>query len=41
MIAVVGSGKNLIGVAAANRLTARRVVVLMPTLDLLVQVADA
>ncbi|MFI6017346.1 DEAD/DEAH box helicase [Streptomyces sp. NPDC051287] len=37
VIAATGSGKTLIGVAAANRLTARRVLVLVPTLDLLVQ----
>ncbi|GGN45753.1 Helicase associated domain protein [Streptomyces fuscichromogenes] len=41
VIAATGSGKTLIGVAAANRLSARRVLVLVPTLDLLVQMAGA
>ncbi|MFJ9351696.1 Helicase associated domain protein [Streptomyces sp. NPDC101237] len=41
VIAATGSGKTLIGVAAANRLTARRVLVLVPTLDLLLQMAAA
>ncbi|MEU8717968.1 Helicase associated domain protein [Streptomyces sp. NPDC048663] len=41
VIAATGSGKTLIGVAAANRLSARRVLVLVPTLDLLLQMAAA
>ncbi|MEU8935444.1 DEAD/DEAH box helicase family protein [Streptomyces sp. NPDC048409] len=41
MIDATGSGKTLIGVAAANGLTARRVLVLVPALDLLVQTAAA
>ncbi|MEV6080681.1 Helicase associated domain protein [Streptomyces sp. NPDC052069] len=41
VIAATGSGKTLIGVEAANRLNARRVLVLVPTLDLLVQMAGA
>ncbi|MFI0243109.1 Helicase associated domain protein [Streptomyces sp. NPDC016845] len=40
-IAATGSGKTLIAAAAAQRLGARRVVVLVPTLDLLVQTAAA
>ncbi|MEV5847399.1 DEAD/DEAH box helicase family protein [Streptomyces sp. NPDC051985] len=41
VIAATGSGKTLIGVAAADRLSARRVLVLVlvPTLDLLLQMA--
>lgn len=41
VIAATGSGKTLIGVAAANRLSARRVLVLVPTLDLLLQMTRA
>ncbi|MFF3420098.1 DEAD/DEAH box helicase family protein [Streptomyces sp. NPDC002698] len=41
VIAATGSGKTLIGVAAADRLAARRVLVLVPTLDLLLQMAGA
>ncbi|MEU2625316.1 Helicase associated domain protein [Streptomyces sp. NPDC007157] len=41
VIAATGSGKTLIGVEAANRLSARRVLVLVPTLDLLLQMAAA
>ncbi|MFF4902926.1 Helicase associated domain protein [Streptomyces sp. NPDC001068] len=41
VIAATGSGKTLIGVEAAKRLTARRVLVLVPTLDLLLQMASA
>ncbi|WP_371674797.1 DEAD/DEAH box helicase family protein [Streptomyces sp. NBC_00289] len=41
VIAATGSGKTLIGVESANRLSARRVLVLVPTLDLLVQMAGA
>ncbi|WP_430381361.1 DEAD/DEAH box helicase family protein [Streptomyces arenae] len=41
VIAATGSGKTLIGVAAAGRLSARRVLVLVPTLDLLLQMASA
>ncbi|MFJ5643669.1 DEAD/DEAH box helicase family protein [Streptomyces sp. NPDC093223] len=41
VIDATGSGKTLIGVAAANGLTARRVLVLVPALDLLVQTAAA
>lgn len=41
VIAATGSGKTLIGVEAANRLSARRVLVLVPTLDLLLQSAAA
>ncbi|MFJ8827714.1 Helicase associated domain protein [Streptomyces sp. NPDC102467] len=40
-IAATGSGKTLIAAAAAQRLGARRVLVLVPTLDLLVQMASA
>ncbi|MFD7681719.1 Helicase associated domain protein [Streptomyces sp. NPDC060187] len=41
VIAATGSGKTLIGVESANRLSARRVLVLVPTLDLLMQMAGA
>ncbi|MCX5009157.1 Helicase associated domain protein [Streptomyces sp. NBC_00638] len=41
VIAATGSGKTLIGVESANRLSARRVLVLVPTLDLLMQMAEA
>lgn len=41
MIAATGSGKTLIGVESAHRLSARRVLVLVPTLDLLTQMAGA
>ncbi|MGX1541104.1 Helicase associated domain protein [Streptomyces adustus] len=41
VIAATGSGKTLVGVAAADRLSARRVLVLVPTLDLLLQMAAA
>ncbi|MEU2625337.1 Helicase associated domain protein [Streptomyces sp. NPDC007157] len=41
MIAATGSGKTLVGVEAANRLSARRVLVVVPTLDLLLQMAAA
>ncbi|MFG3026912.1 Helicase associated domain protein, partial [Streptomyces sp. NPDC048254] len=41
VIAATGSGKTLIGVESANRLSARRVLVLVPTLDLLLQMASA
>ncbi|MFI5752527.1 Helicase associated domain protein [Streptomyces sp. NPDC051644] len=41
VIAATGSGKTLIGVEAANRLSAKRVLVLVPTLDLLTQMARA
>ncbi|MFI0241748.1 Helicase associated domain protein [Streptomyces sp. NPDC016845] len=40
-IAATGSGKTLIAAATARRLDARRVLVLVPTLDLLVQTANA
>ncbi|MCQ4207476.1 DEAD/DEAH box helicase [Streptomyces longispororuber] len=40
-IAATGSGKTLVAGAAARRLGARRVLVLVPTLDLLVQTATA
>ncbi|WP_394427439.1 DEAD/DEAH box helicase [Streptomyces sp. SGAir0957] len=40
-IAATGSGKTLIAAATAQRLGARRVLVLVPTLDLLVQTAAA
>ena len=40
-IAATGSGKTLIAAAAAGRLGARRVLVLVPTKDLLVQTAAA
>ncbi|MFK0160460.1 Helicase associated domain protein [Streptomyces sp. NPDC090493] len=39
VVAATGSGKTLIGVAVADRLSARRVLVLVPTLDLLLQMA--
>ncbi|MFF9135505.1 Helicase associated domain protein [Streptomyces sp. NPDC014806] len=41
VIAATGSGKTLIGVESAHRLSARRVLVLVPTLDLLTQMAGA
>ncbi|MEU8757370.1 Helicase associated domain protein [Streptomyces chartreusis] len=41
VIAATGSGKTLIGATAAHRLSARRVLVLVPTLDLLTQMAGA
>ncbi|MFG2949303.1 DEAD/DEAH box helicase [Streptomyces adustus] len=41
VIAATGSGKTLIGVESAIRLSARRVLVLVPTLDLLLQMAGA
>ncbi|MFF4911237.1 Helicase associated domain protein [Streptomyces sp. NPDC001260] len=41
VIAATGSGKTLIGVEVTNRLSARRVLVLVPTLDLLLQMAAA
>ncbi|MEU4506777.1 Helicase associated domain protein [Streptomyces sp. NPDC024089] len=41
VIAATGSGKTRIGVEVANRLSARRVLVLVPTLDLLMQMAGA
>ncbi|WP_308036274.1 DEAD/DEAH box helicase family protein [Streptomyces sennicomposti] len=41
MIAATGSGKTLIGTEVANRLSARRVLVLVPTLDLLIQTPRA
>ncbi|GGP79950.1 helicase [Streptomyces melanogenes] len=41
VIAATGSGKTLIGVAAAQKLAARRVLVLVPTRDLLLQMAGA
>ncbi|MGW5657811.1 Helicase associated domain protein [Streptomyces humi] len=41
VVAATGSGKTLIGVAAAGRMSARRVLVLVPTLDLLLQMASA
>ncbi|WP_246041248.1 DEAD/DEAH box helicase family protein [Streptomyces cadmiisoli] len=41
MIAATGSGKTLIGAESARRLSARRVLVLVPTLDLLTQMAGA
>ncbi|MFE2823466.1 Helicase associated domain protein [Streptomyces sp. NPDC059271] len=41
VIAATGSGKTLISVEAAHRLHARRVLVLVPTLDLLLQMAGA
>jgi len=40
-IAATGSGKTLIATAVAQKLRARRVLVLVPTLDLLVQTATA
>ncbi|WP_234388830.1 DEAD/DEAH box helicase family protein, partial [Streptomyces sp. AS58] len=39
VIAATGSGKTLIGAESARRLSARRVLVLVPTLDLLTQMA--
>ncbi|MEV6553725.1 Helicase associated domain protein [Streptomyces sp. NPDC051597] len=41
VIAATGSGKTLIAVASAQRLRTRRVLVLVPTLDLLTQMATA
>ncbi|MFJ9634963.1 Helicase associated domain protein [Streptomyces sp. NPDC101175] len=41
VIAATGSGKTLIGAESAHRLSARRVLVLVPTLDLLTQMASA
>jgi superfamily II DNA or RNA helicase len=41
VIAATGSGKTLIGAESAHRLSARRVLVLVPTLDLLTQLAGA
>ncbi|MER7841547.1 Helicase associated domain protein [Streptomyces sp. NPDC096040] len=41
VVAATGSGKTLIGVESAHRLSARRVLVLVPTLDLLLQMAAA
>lgn len=41
VIAATGSGKTLIAVEAARQLSARRVLVLVPTLDLLTQMAGA
>ncbi|MFE1341563.1 Helicase associated domain protein [Streptomyces sp. NPDC058733] len=41
VIAATGSGKTLIGIESARRLSARRVLVLVPTLDLLTQMAGA
>ena len=41
VIAATGSGKTLIGVESARRLSARRVLVLVPTLDLLAQMTRA
>ncbi|MFF4355015.1 Helicase associated domain protein [Streptomyces sp. NPDC001530] len=41
VIAATGSGKTRIAVEAARRLSARRVLVLVPTLDLLTQMASA
>ncbi|MFF0205917.1 Helicase associated domain protein [Streptomyces sp. NPDC005017] len=41
VIAATGSGKTLIAVESARRLSARRVLVLVPTLDLLTQMAAA
>ncbi|WP_435858240.1 Helicase associated domain protein [Streptomyces olivaceoviridis] len=41
VIAATGSGKTLIAVESARRLSARRVLVLVPTLDLLTQMAGA
>ncbi|MGV9351119.1 Helicase associated domain protein [Streptomyces spiralis] len=41
VIAATGSGKTLVAVESANRLSARRVLVLVPTLDLLTQTARA
>ncbi|CAM5468639.1 hypothetical protein SGRIM119S_07121 [Streptomyces griseorubiginosus] len=41
IIAATGSGKTLIAAESAQRLSARRVLVLVPTLDLLTQMAGA
>ncbi|MFF1480686.1 Helicase associated domain protein [Streptomyces sp. NPDC058301] len=41
VIAATGSGKTLMAVASARRLHARRVLVLVPTLDLLAQMVSA
>ncbi|WP_406255844.1 Helicase associated domain protein [Streptomyces nigra] len=41
VIAATGSGKSLIGAESARRLSARRVLVVVPTLDLLTQMAGA
>lgn len=41
VISATGSGKTLIGVESARRLSARRVLVLVPTLDLLTQMTRA
>ncbi|MFJ9900991.1 DEAD/DEAH box helicase family protein [Streptomyces sp. NPDC091280] len=41
VIAAAGSGKTLIGVEVARRPSARRVGVLVPTLDLLTQMTGA
>ncbi|KUM82352.1 DEAD/DEAH box helicase [Streptomyces pseudovenezuelae] len=41
VIAATGSGKTLIGAESARRLSARRVLVVVPTLDLLTQMAGA
>ncbi|MFE5923583.1 Helicase associated domain protein [Streptomyces sp. NPDC056468] len=41
VVAATGSGKTLIAVDAAHRLAARRLLVLVPTLDLLTQAARA
>lgn len=41
VIAATGSGKTRIGAEVANRLAAKRVLVLVPTLDLLTQMAGA
>jgi superfamily II DNA or RNA helicase len=41
VIAATGSGKTLIAAESAQRLSARRVLVLVPTLDLLTQMAGA
>lgn len=41
VIAATGSGKSLMGAESARRLSARRVLVVVPTLDLLTQMASA
>ncbi|MFQ6148673.1 Helicase associated domain protein [Streptomyces seoulensis] len=41
VIAATGSGKTLMGTETATRLSARRVLVVIPTLDLLTQIAGA
>ncbi|MCX5338475.1 DEAD/DEAH box helicase [Streptomyces sp. NBC_00140] len=41
VIAATGSGKSLMGAESARRLSARRVLVVVPTLDLLTQMAGA